>query len=103
MMIFAVAVTGPPFVMVVPLPSELKDAVEPAIAVEPESWLARGAWLMLSCGRPPNPLEFWKTGAVFVRSSGACAIAFTPSAVVVVREEVGEPLGGGDKERDRGW
>lgn len=60
MIIFAVASTGPPFcgVAVVAVDRELNEAEEPAKAVEPESWLARGAWFILVCEKPLNPLEF---------------------------------------------
>lgn len=58
------------------LARELNEAEEPAKAVEPESWLARGAWFILFCGRPPNPFDVcWKIGAVFVRINEAWAIA----------------------------
>lgn len=71
-MMFAVAITGPPFcagVMVEVLANEL---IEPADvnAVEPESWLARGALLMV-LGRPPIPFWFWNTGAVLFLRRGA--------------------------------
>lgn len=41
--------------------------------VEPESWLALGALLMLMVANLATPsVECWKTGAVLVLSKGAC-------------------------------
>lgn len=54
---------------------DAKEADEPLKAVEPESWLVRGALFMVP-GMPPKPFDAGKTGAVFVLDSerGACAI-----------------------------
>jgi hypothetical protein len=61
--------------MAVPvLLSEASEVVD-AKAVEPDSWLARGALMLIVLFSRATPsADVWKTGAVFVRSRGAWAI-----------------------------
>lgn len=99
---FAVATTGPPALLigvttVWALERELRDWVELLKAVEPESWLPRGALLMVPAGMPSLSRSLLKIGVVLFRIRGAWAITS------MARGDYGTARRSGGWRRRQGW